>query len=109
MSDSDADRRARILGGHVARRLRRRRTRDARGSLVLAGLVDRRLALRARRKRRQFKATLRRDGYISFKGRKYDSPTAAAVKAIGHAINGWGFWRYRLAPRKWVPLSHLRR
>ena len=47
MSAADADRRARILGGHVARRLRRRRTRDARGSLVLAGLVDRRLSLRA--------------------------------------------------------------
>src|SRR5262245_32552291 len=66
MSDADADRRARILGGHVARRLRRRRMRDARGTLVLAGLVDRRVALRARWKRRRLKATLRRDGYISF-------------------------------------------
>jgi hypothetical protein len=55
MADADADRRAWILGGHVARRLRRRRTRDARGSLVLAGLVDRRLTLRARWKGRRFK------------------------------------------------------
>jgi RAMA domain-containing protein len=109
MSDADADRRARILGGHVARRLRRRRTRDARGSLVLAGLVDRRLALRGRLKQRRFKATLRRDGYISFNGRKYDSPSAAAAKAVGHAANGWIFWHYRLAPRKWVSLGHLRR
>jgi hypothetical protein len=80
MSEADADRRARILGGHVARRLRRRRTRDARGSLVLAGLVDRRLALQGHWKRRRFKATLRRDGYVSFKGRKYDSPSAAGRK-----------------------------
>lgn len=72
MSEADADRRARILGGHVARRLRRRRTRDARGSLVLAGLVDRRMPLRGRWKRRRFRATLRRDGYISSNGRKYD-------------------------------------
>ena len=55
----DADRRARILGGHVARRLRRRRTRDAKGSLVLAGLVDRRLPLRAQWKTRKLRATLR--------------------------------------------------
>lgn len=109
MSNADADRRARILGGHVARRLRRRRTRDARGSLVLAGLVDRGLPLRARWKRRRLKATLRRDGYISFEGRKYDSPSAAASRAVGHAMNGWLFWQYRLAARKWVPLGNLRR
>lgn len=109
MSTSDADRRARILGGHVARRLRRRRTREARGSLVLAGLVDRRLALRGRWKDRRFKATLRRDGYVSFHGKKYESPSAAASKAVGHAMNGWLFWHYRVAPRKWVPLANLRR
>jgi hypothetical protein len=109
MSEADADRRARILGGRVARRLRRRRTRAARGSLVLAGLVDRRVLLRGQWKRRKFRATLRRDGYISFNGRKYDSPSAAASKATGHSMNGWVFWHYRIAPRKWVPLGHLRR
>jgi hypothetical protein len=93
----------------VARRLRRRRTRDARGSLVLAGLVERRMELRARWKGQRFKATLRRDGYISFKGRKYESPSAAAAKAVGHAANGWVFWHYRLAPRRWVRLGNLRR
>jgi len=36
--------------------------------------------------------TLRRDGYISFRGRKYDSPSAAASKATGHAMNGWVSW-----------------
>jgi hypothetical protein len=55
---------------------------------VLAGLVDRRLALRARWKGRRLKATLRRDGYVSFRGRKYDSPSAAARKAVGHAMMG---------------------
>ena len=109
MSDADADRRARILGGHVARRLRRRRTRSAKGSVVLAGLVERRIALRAKSRGRVFKATLRRDGFVSFAGRKYESPSAAASKAIGHAANGWKFWHYRIAPRKWVPLGELRR
>jgi hypothetical protein len=109
MSEADADRRARILGGHVARRRRRSKARGARGSLVLAGLVDRRIQLRARSKGRVFRATLRKDGYVSFRGRKYASPSAAAARAVGHAANGWVFWYYRTAPRKWVPLGHLRR
>ena len=109
MSNADADRRARILGGHVARRLRRRRTKSAKGSVVLAGLVERRIALRARSRGRVFKATLRRDGYVSFRGKKFESPSAAAAKAVGHAANGWKFWQYRVAPRQWVPLSELRR
>ena len=109
MSDADADRRARILGGHVARRLRRRRTRSTKGSVVLAGLVERRIALRAKSRGRVFKATLRRDGYVSFAGKKYESPSAAAAKAVGHAASGWKFWQYRAAPRRWVPLGDLRR
>jgi hypothetical protein len=109
MSSADADRRARILGGHVARRLRRKRTKAAKGSVVLAGLVERRIALRAKSRGRVFKATLRRDGYISFAGHKYESPSAAGAKAVGHAANGWKFWHYRTGPRKWVPLGELRR
>jgi len=109
MSDADADRRARILGGHVARRLRRRRTRNAKGSVVLAGLVERRISLRAKSRGRVFKATLRRDGYVSFRGEKFESPSAAAAKAVGHAANGWKFWQYRVASRQWVPLGELRR
>lgn len=109
MSKADADRRARILGGRVAQHLRHKRTSETKGSLVLAGLVERRIALRAQLKGRQYRATLRRDGYISFKRRKYDSPSAAARKAIGRNANGWAFWHYRIAPRQWVPLSHLRK
>lgn len=109
MSVADADRRARILGGHVARRLRRKRTKDAKGSVVLAGLVERRIRLRAKSKGQVFKATLRRDGYVSFRGKKFQSPSAAAAKAVGHAVNGWKFWQYRDGPRHWVPLGNLRR
>jgi hypothetical protein len=106
MSDADADRRARILGGNVARR-RRRRARQSKDTRVLSGLVERRVVLRARYKGEVFKATLRRDGYISFEGTRYDSPTAAAKKVVGHATNGWVFWKYRAAPRKWVSLRHM--
>jgi hypothetical protein len=109
MSNADADRRARILGGRVARRLRQRRTRSARGSVVLAGLVERRISLPARSKGKVFKATLRRDGYISFRGKKYESPSAAGAKAMGYPVNGWRFWFYRAGPKRWVPLGHLRR
>jgi hypothetical protein len=109
MSEADADKRASILGGRVAQHLRHKRTRGTKGSLVLAGLVERRIALRGRLKGKEFRATLRRDGYISFLGQKFESPTGAAKQAVRRTVNGWVFWHYRAGPGQWVPLSHLRR
>jgi len=108
MRDADDDRRAQILGGRVAQRLRRRRTRGVKGTVVLAPLVDRRVALRRTWKGRTFNATLCRDGYISFAGSKFATPSAAAAKAVGHRENGWQFWRLKKGQR-WVPLATLRR
>ena len=76
---------------------------------MLAGLVERRVPLRANIKGQTFKATLLRDGQIRFEGKLYESPSAAARRAAGHARNGWNFWFYRKAARTWVPLGHLRR
>jgi hypothetical protein len=109
MSADDADRRARILGGHVAERRRRTRAAEGSGTLRFAGLLGRRLPLRAEWKGQRHRATLRRDGRIGSKGRVYDSPTAAAAAVVGHAVNGWKFWKYRDAPRRWVYLSELRK
>lgn len=107
MQAADADRRARLLGGKVARnRIRRRATE---GTLALAGLVDRRMPLRARARGTEYRAMLRRTGHISFKGKLYDSPTGAARKALGYTVNGWAFWKYRNEQRKWVPLAKLRK
>jgi len=107
MSQADADRRAGIIGGHVARR-RRAKAATKGGSLGLAGLVERRMILRAHLKGKTFRATLLKNGYISFRGRRYESPSAAGKKACGRAVNGWHFWRYQAGPRKWVALGTIR-
>ncbi len=108
MREADADRRARLLGGHVARRRRRRKTAKARGTLVLAGVVERRIPLRAWRKGWEYRATLRKNGYISYDGELYESPSAAGKAALGHASNGWRFWYYKAPNGNWTPLAELR-
>jgi hypothetical protein len=109
MTVHDADKRASLLGGHAARQRRRRKTSQAKGTLVLAGSVDRRLPLRAKYKGNLYRATLRLDGYISLDGQHYESPSAAARSIVKRQINGWSFWEYKDGPRKWLPLSELRK
>jgi hypothetical protein len=109
MRDHDSNRYAALLGGNVARRQVRKKTSQANGSLVLAGLVERRIPLRAEYKGEQYVATLRKDGYIGYAGEKYESPTAAARAIIPRHVNGWMFWRYRHPKKGWVRLSEIRR
>lgn len=108
VSEQQADERARLLGGTMARNRRRKKTAAAKGSLVLAGLVERRLALRADYKGQRYLAALRKDGFISCGGELYPSPSAAARAVVGRAANGWRFWQYKKGAQ-WVPLGELRR
>ena len=109
MKDWDADRRARLLGGGVARQRLRSKAKRSRGVGVLAGVVDRPIALRARRGTKKYKATLRRDGRIRLAGRLYDTPSAAARAATKCGLGGWTFWQYRNERRRWVQLKELRK
>lgn len=109
MKHFDADRRARVLGGGVARARMRRRARAGSSTLLIAGMVEKRIQLRASIRGKDYRATLRRSGHVSYRGKLYDSPSAAGKKALGHPVNGWGFWKYKDARGKWVPLERLRR
>ena len=109
MRDHDADRRAMFLGGQVARRRRKAKTRKTKGTRILSGLVERRIALRGRLHGRTFKASLHKDGTIRFGKKLYASPTAAGKKAIGRNTNGWWFWKYRNSEGEWVRLRNLRK
>jgi hypothetical protein len=109
LSEADADRRAQLLGGQVARRRRRIKTSRAKGTKVLAGVVDRRMSLRATHNGLAYRATLRKDGLISLGGERYGSPTAAAKAATGRVVNGWVFWKYKNEKREWVSLKRLRK
>lgn len=109
MRDHDSARHASLLGGHLARRRVRKATSGAQGTRVLEGRLERRIALRADYKGVRYLATLRKDGYISYAGEKFDSPTAPARKIVKGAVNGWQFWQFRNGTKGWVPLDHIRK
>jgi hypothetical protein len=104
----DADRRARLLGGAVARRRRKAKAIKWKGTKALSGMNDRRVALRARQKGKTYRASLRKDGVITYAGKHYGSPSSAAGAALGRSVNGWHFWQYK-SGRNWVPLQHIRK
>lgn len=108
VSDHQADERARFLGGAMAQSRRRKKAASAKGSVILAGCVERRIQLRADYKGDRYLATLRKDGHISHAGEVHTSPTAAAKVIVGRAVNGWKFWHYKKG-NQWVPLAELRK
>jgi hypothetical protein len=106
--NDDADSLARLMGGQFARKRRRSKTRKAKGSLALAGLVERRLPLRATYKGKTYHATLRKDGHIGYNGKLYSSPFGPTKAVIKRPGNGWKFWTFRKGRSNWVPLGDLR-
>lgn len=64
--------------------------------------------LQADYKGERYRATLRKDGHISYGGELYASPSAAAKAVLGRGANGWLFWQYKKGAQ-WVPLSDLRK
>lgn len=91
MKTADADRRAKIIGGNVARRRTRQKTKKGKGTAALAGFVERSIRLVAWHNGWEYRANLRKDGTISFSGAIYQSPSAAGRAAIGRSCNGWAF------------------
>lgn len=109
MIEADSNRRATLLGGHFVRSRMKRKTSKEHGTLVLAGLVSRRLQLRGENKNVRYTATLRKDGQISYAGDLFASPSRAGRDALGRTINGWSFWKYRDGKKGWVTLNTLRK
>ena len=100
----------RILGREMTELVLDGKTRKGKKP-ILAKYIQKRLKIRAKYKDKIYKARVRRDGQILFKGRKYYSPSVAArpIVAKGTAVNGWYFWEYERAPGDWVRLNELRR
>jgi predicted GIY-YIG superfamily endonuclease len=76
---------------------------------ILAPYVKKRFEIRFRYKSKLHKATVRKEGTISYKGKIYNSPSLAAYAIVGHAANGWNVWKYERAPGDWVILNELRK
>jgi hypothetical protein len=104
----DENNRAALFGVNALRIRRKRITRRTKGTLMLSGLIEKRMSLRGERNGKKFKATLRRDGYTWYKGKRFESPSGAARAALGRIVNGWTFWRYRKSASVWVRLQELR-
>jgi hypothetical protein len=89
---------------------RRRGSRGAgQGEPSLAAFIKTRTPLRWKYKGRTYRATVRSDGSILFKGKVFNSPSLAASAVTHRAMNGWWSWRYEATPGRWVRIDELRK
>ncbi len=63
------------------------------------------ILLRAQYKNVQYRALLRADGSVRYKGQVFKSPSGAGRAVVGRSVNGLMFWKYQRAPGDWVPLK----
>lgn len=78
-------------------------------SLILAPYVKSRFTIRFRYKGKLYRATVRKDGTISYKSKIFNSPSKAAESIRRGGVNGWYAWQYERAPGDWVSLNELRK
>lgn len=76
---------------------------------VLAPYVKDKFEIRFWYKSKLYKAAIRKDGTIIYKGVSYNSPSTAASAITKRAMNGWTTWRYESSPGDWVVLDVLRK
>jgi hypothetical protein len=79
------------------------------GQPTLADHVAQRFKIRAMHKGNRHEAMVLRDGSIRFEGSLYKSPSGAGKAAIGRAVDGWLFWRFKDNKGEWIPLDKLRK
>lgn len=48
-------------------------------------------------------------GAMVLNGKKYDSPSPAAMSVTDSAVNGWRFWECRAPGKSWQLLENMRR
>ena len=75
----------------------------------MAKVAKKWIGLRGTHKGKTYKARVLGDGSVKCAGKVHNSPSLAGKTAIGRAVNGWTFWRYRKARGEWVKLDELRR
>ena len=82
---------------------------SSRGEPELVRLFPTGVRLKATNKDKTFRAIVRRDGRIRFKGKFYGSLSLAAKAAINRSTNGWWFWQIERGKGNWVRLMKIRK
>jgi hypothetical protein len=76
---------------------------------LLIQLIPNGAKLRATNSGKIYRARLRRDGTVRFKGKTFSSLSVSATKALGHPVNGWWFWQVERGRHNWVRLTKIRK
>ena len=98
-----------LIGQEVEEELARPRKKGDRRQPTLGPHIRGAFRIRGRYKGRLYKARVRRDGSVRFKGKTYNSPSAAGIAVRKRSTDGWYFWEYERAPGDWVKLHELRK
>ncbi len=69
--------------------------------------AERAIHLRREYKGKTYRATWRRNGTVNYKGKVYDSVSAAGRAVTKRGTNGWSFWMARNEEGEWVKLNAL--
>ncbi|NOT09947.1 MAG: hypothetical protein HOP28_17280 [Gemmatimonadales bacterium] len=100
---------SKLFGPSGVDRVRRQPERSGGKEPSLARYVTARMPIRWIYRGKLYRAVVRSNGKIKFKGKVYDNPSLAGSKVSGRATNGWTVWLYEATPGEWVPLDRLRR
>lgn len=91
-----------------AKKVKVREAKGARPDRPLRDLFPTGKVLYATYKGKEYKAYLRRNGTMKFRGSLFYNPSAAARAVTGKAFNGWRFWKYKDKAGKLHPISQRR-
>lgn len=109
------EKRIKIFGDHKGKAKRKKTKKKGRKTKVvkerpLRGVFPGGKVIYAKYKGNTYKAWIKRNGGIRFKGKIYDSPTGAAQEIIEKgAVNGWNFWKYKDKAGNLIKLRTLRK
>lgn len=76
---------------------------------VLTRLLPQGARIKGTLRNKVFRARVRRNGTIRFKGATYKSLSLAAHAAIKRPTNGWWFWQIERGRGNWVRLTKIRK
>jgi hypothetical protein len=98
-----------LIGQEVEEEITKPRKKGGKRSPTLGPHIRKAFRIRARHKGTLYEARVRRDGSVRYKGRTYNSPSAAAIAVLKRPAGGWYFWKYERAPGDWAKLNELRK